>query len=277
MADYVSLRDQRHMRVALPEIRTQKEIAFFLSNLDQKTTLLRRQNQTLEKIAQALFRRWFVDFEFPDEQGQPYRSAGGKMVASELGEVPEGWEVGDLYDLIEVDYGFPFKSELFNEIKEGLPLIRIRDLKNGDGSFYTTEKYDYKYIIEPGDVLAGMDAEFKPYLWSGNKALLNQRVCRFKPKKKFVSNVFIFELIKPHLHFYEKTKAGTTVIHLGKSDIDQFEIIQPDENTLSEFKKIADPLLQKYINNNREIQTLTQTRDTLLPKLMSGQIRIPTT
>lgn len=196
------------------------------------------------------------------------------MVGSEFGEVPKDWKVNDVYELIEVDYGFPFKSQFFNETRDGLPLIRIRDLKKGDGSFYTTEEFDQRYIIQPGDVLAGMDAEFKPYLWSGTKALLNQRVCRFRPKNNNISKLFLYELVKPHLHFYEKTKAGTTVIHLGKSDIDQFEIIQPKEKILLKYKQITDPLLRKYINNNKEIRTLTKTRDTLLPKLMSGQIRI---
>ncbi len=196
------------------------------------------------------------------------------MQPSEFGEVPVGWKVTDIYELLEVDYGYPFKSEFFNEEKKGLPLIRIRDLKNGDGSFYTTEEFDQKYVIHPGDVLAGMDAEFKPYLWSGEKALLNQRVCRFRSKHEYVSNIFIFELIKPHLHFYEKTKSGTIVIHLGKSDINQIEIIKPKKPVLLLFKEISDPILFKYKNNNKEIRTLTKTRDTLLPKLMSGEIRI---
>ncbi len=262
------------LEISFPDIETQRSAGNILKALDAKISLLHRQNRTLEAMGQVLFKRWFIDFEFPDAQGRPYRSSGGKMVEGEMGEMPEGWGVGKIHKIIEVDYGYPFKSTFFNQEKIGLPLIRIRDLKTGDGSFYTTENFDPRYLINPGDVLAGMDAEFKPYLWSGSEALLNQRVCRFRPKHDFVSRIFIFESLKPHLNFYEKTKSGTTVIHLGKSDIDQFEVVHPPQLILEKFKKATDSVLLKYIRNNHAIQTLTTLRDTLLPKLMSGELRV---
>tara|TARA_B100001250_G_scaffold378355_1_gene368115 strand:- start:185 stop:1420 length:1236 start_codon:yes stop_codon:yes gene_type:complete len=247
-------RDFKEMMIPLPSFEEQKAIAKILTAFDDKIELLQAQNKTLETMAQTIFKEWFGKYQVGDE-------------------LPEGWRVGDIYNVLEVQYGYPFKSKLFNENKEGLPLIRIRDIRKGVTGFYTTEDYEEEYIIRPGDVLAGMDAVFKPYLWSGGKGLLNQRACRFIPKD-FVSRIFVFEFMKPHLSFYEKTKVGTTVIHLGKGDLDFIETVIPDKESLLKFKTLSTPIEEKIINNQQEIQSLTKSRDILLPKLMSGQVRV---
>jgi len=235
-------------------IDEQKATAKVLTAFDDKIELLQAQNKTLETMAQTIFKEWFGKYQIGDE-------------------LPEGWRVGDIYNVLDVQYGYPFKSKLFNENKEGLPLIRIRDIRKGVTGFYTTESYEEEYIISSGDVLAGMDALFQPYLWSGGKGLLNQRACRFIPKD-FASRIFVFEFMKPHLSFYEKTKVGTTVIHLGKGDLDFIETVIPDKESLLKFKDLTTPIEEKIINNQQEIQSLSKTRDTLLPKLMSGQVRV---
>ncbi len=255
------------------DINQQREIAEKIKLLDSKISLLRQQNQTLEELAQTLFKRWFVDFEFPDENGQPYKSSGGKMIESELGEIPEGWRVGYIYDVLNVQFGFPFKSSLFNEDEIGNPLIRIRDLKKGKTGFFTTEPFKDEYVVRCGDIVAGMDAEFRPFIWSGEDGLLNQRVCRFLPIKDY-SEVFIFEFIKPYLDFFEKTKGATTVIHLGKSDLDSIEALIPDEKIIMLFSQNVCSIHKTLIVNHNEIRTLTKLRDTLLPKLMSGEMKI---
>src|SRR5690606_2479081 len=101
-----------------------------LSSLDDKIELNNAINKNLEDLAQALFKQWFVDFEFPNENGEPYQSSGGEMMESELGMIPKGWEVSNIYEIAKVIYGAPFKSSLFNQDQKGLPLIRIRDLKS---------------------------------------------------------------------------------------------------------------------------------------------------
>ena len=244
----------RLFEINLPPLPEQKAIAKVLTAFDDKIELLQAQNKTLEAMAQTIFKEWFGKYQIGDE-------------------LPEGWRVGDIYNVLEVQYGYPFKSKLFNENKEGLPLIRIRDIRKGVTGFYTTEDYEEEYIIRPGDVLAGMDAVFEPYLWSGGKGLLNQRACRFIPKD-FVSRIFVFEFMKPHLSFYEKTKVGTTVIHLGKGDLDFIETVIPDKESLLKFKTLSTPIEEKIINNQQEIQSLTKTRDILIPNLMSGQVRV---
>ena len=243
-----------NMDLFLPPLPEQKAIAKVLTAFDDKIELLQAQNKTLETMAQTIFKEWFGKYQIGDD-------------------LPEGWSVGDIYNVLDVQYGYPFKSKLFNENKEGLPLIRIRDIRKGVTGFYTTEAHEKEYLISSGDVLAGMDAVFQPYLWSGGKGLLNQRACRFIPKD-FVSRIFVFEFMKPHLSFYEKTKVGTTVIHLGKGDLDFIETVIPDKESLLKFKDLTTPIEEKIINNQQGIQSLIKTRDTLLPKLMSGQVRV---
>lgn len=259
--------------ITLPTINEQKSIAKILSDLDAKIELNQQMNKILEAIGQALFKRWFIDFEFLNEKGEPYKSSGGKMIDSELGEIPKGWEVGSIYDISEVVYGAPFSSNLFNKDGIGLPLIRIRDLMNSNPTFYTNEKHPKGTIINSGDIIAGMDAEFRPYIWLGEKSYLNQRLCLFKPKTQF-HKYFVLKTIQPLLNFFENSKVGTTVIHLGKSDIDTWRVIIPAGRVNNMFSKIIEGIFCQIVNNSKEIKNLSQIRDSLLPQLMSGKIRV---
>ena len=254
------------LSVTLPLFDEQVEIGEILKTLDDKIELNLQMNQTLEEMAMASYKHWFIDFG-------PFQD--GEFVDSELGEIPEGWEVKNVHDLMEVIYGAPFKSKLFNEDKKGYPLIRIRDLKSGNPQYFTDENHSKKTIIQKGDILAGMDALFTPYAWSGEVAVLNQRVVLFRPKNDGISRRFIYEAVRPWLKFYEGAKVGTTVIHLSKSDIDGFKFIYPiDHNIVHDFHSQLETWHQKIINNHFEIKTLTQLRDTLLPKLISGEVRV---
>jgi type I restriction enzyme S subunit len=127
--------------------------------------------------------------------------------------------------------------------------------------------------IQPGDLVVGMDAEFRPHFWLGEEGWLNQRVCLFKPKSEF-SRLFVREIIRPLLAFYENSSVGTTVIHLGKGDIDTFKSIIPSNHLSKLFTELSEPLINKIIENSRENESLTNLRDTLLPKLISGELEI---
>jgi type I restriction enzyme S subunit len=173
-----------------------------------------------------------------------------------------------------VIYGAPFKSKLFNEDGEGLPLIRNRDLKTQRPGKYTTEQNSKAHLVRPGDVLVSMDAEFRPYIWLGDESLLNQRVCGFEPKVE--SNLaYVYHAIRDPLLAWERGKVGTTVIHLAKRDIDTIKVVQPPEDRLERYAKASGPILEKIVLAAQETNSLTQLRDTLLPKLISGEIRIP--
>lgn len=227
----------------------------------------KRRNDNLEQQAQALFKAWFVDFE-------PFKD--GKFVESELGRIPEGWKVGNIYKYVDVIYGAPYKSTIFNQNKNGYPLIRIRDLKTFSPQFYTSEILPNTEFVHTGDVIAGMDAEFVPTLWLGNRGILNQRCCKFVAKKEFIGNYYILYLLKPELKFVQTYKTGTTVSHLGKSDIDRFTVVVPPIEIVRSFSVLTNSLLNKKIKLAQENSNLTILRDTLLPRLMSGELSINT-
>ena len=253
-------------RLMVPELETQRSIASILSSLDRKIELNNKINADLEEMAQAIFKNWFVDFE-------PFKD--GRFVDSELGMIPEGWKVGSPYEYAKVVYGAPYKSAKFNDNGEGLPLIRIRDLKDCNPQFYTPEILPQTEYVNMGDIVAGMDAEFVPHIWKGNTGLLNQRVCKLMPQQTSISNLFVLYLMKPELEFVQSYKTGTTVSHLGKADIDKFVVVLPPLEVVEECSKILDSILQRIKNISAESRTLSTLRDTLLPRLMSGEIEIP--
>ena len=260
------------LTITVPTLEEQENIANILSCLDEKIELNNEMNKTLEEMAQCIFKRWFVDFEFPNEKGEPYKSSGGEMVDSELGMIPNGWEVVNYINTSDIQYGFAFKSKLFND-KEGKPIIRIRDISNSYTPTYTTEEYNDLYIVTKNDILVGMDGEFKAHIWGGKDSLLNQRVLRIRPKDNN-SIAYSYFSIKEPLRYLENSKVGTTVIHLGKKDIDNIKIVYPPNNLISKYRDIADNLINKICENKVEIMELLELRDSLLPKLMSGEIKV---
>lgn len=263
---HISLKTMRDYVFELPSLDDQCRIASILSSLDRKIELNNKINADLEEMAQAIFKNWFVDFE-------PFKD--GKFVDSELGMIPEGWKVGSPYEYVKVVYGAPYKSAKFNDNGEGLPLIRIRDLKDCNPQFYTPEILPQTEYVNMGDIVAGMDAEFVPHIWKGNTGLLNQRVCKLMPQQTSISNLFVLYLMKPELEFVQSYKTGTTVSHLGKADIDKFVVVLPPLKVVEECSKILDSILQRIKNISAESRTLSTLRDTLLPRLMSGELEVP--
>ena len=255
-----------NLPLLVPSHEDQRRIASILSSLDRKIELNNKINADLEEMAQAIFKNWFVDFE-------PFKD--GKFVDSELGMIPEGWKVGSPYEYVKVVYGAPYKSAKFNDNGEGLPLIRIRDLKDCNPQFYTPEILPQTEYVNMGDIVAGMDAEFVPHIWKGNTGLLNQRVCKLMPQQTSISNLFVLYLMKPELEFVQSYKTGTTVSHLGKADIDKFVVVLPPLKVVEECSKILDSILQRIKNISAESRTLSTLRDTLLPRLMSGELEVP--
>lgn len=268
----ITFNELKIIEIDLPPIEEQEKIANILSSLDDKIELNNKMKKTLEEMAQSLFKRWFVDFEFSNENGEPYKSSGGEMVDSELGMIPKGWEVVNYINTSDIQYGFAFKSKLFND-KEGKPIIRIRDISNSYTPTYTTEEYNDLYIVTKNDILVGMDGEFKAHIWGGKDSLLNQRVLRIRPKDNN-SIAYSYFSIKEPLRYLENSKVGTTVIHLGKKDIDNIKIVYPPNNLISKYRDIADNLINKICENKVEIMELLELRDSLLPKLMSGEIKV---
>lgn len=278
MAPYVSLTAQRQLDVVLPPIAEQRRIALILGALDDKIELNRRMSSTIESMSRALFRSWFVDFDpvraqaegrDPDFPANVVDLFPNRLIESALGAIPHGWTTAGIYDIAEVVYGAPFSSALFNDQRLGRPLIRIRDLVDQEPAVWTTEEPSRGYIVRAGEIIVGMDGEFRAYLWHGSDAWLNQRVCVFKPKPGFPA-AFVRGSIEAPLASVEASETATTVIHLGKADIDTFRLVLPPDHVIARFRAIVEPLYERVVAARREAAHLATLRSALLPHLLTG-------
>lgn len=263
--------------VDLPDLPTQKRIASVLSNIDRKIALNRAMNEELEQTARDLYDYWFLQFDFPDANGKPYRSSGGKMVYNPQlkREIPEGWEVKNIFSAVNVLYGYPFATEFFAKAETIVPVVRIRDILEGKTSAYSTEVVDDKYLLKEGDVLIGMDGNFHMNYWHTHTDYLNQRCLRLRPyAESSVSSLQVLFETMPIIKAREKSIKGSTVAHLSDKDIKSMYIVVPKETETFLPRKHFDAIMQQSISNRNEILHLTSLRNELLPLLMNGQVTI---
>ena len=255
----------------LPPLNEQKEISKTLNVLENKIDLLRRQNETLGAISQTLFKRWFVEFEFPDENGLPYKSSGGKMVPSELGEIPEGWRVGILGDEFDILMGQSPPGKSYNEIGEGLIFFQGRTdfrFRFPTIRLYTTNP---KRIADKYDVLVSVRAPVGDINIAFDKCCIGRGLSAIKSKYKSYC-LYKIQSYKKIFDVFENE--GTVFGALNKENFNNLENVIPLQSTIEMFDNIIQPLDKKIFNNENEIRNLSKIRDTLLPKLMSGQIRV---
>lgn len=252
---HVTISDIKRMSVVIPSLDVQREIVSYIKPIDEKIGLNNEINNNLEQQMQALYKSWFVDFE-------PF---GGVQ--------PANWQTTDIYSIANIIYGAPFASKLFNTEGIGKPIIRIRDLKEQEFVTFTTEEHPKGHLIQPGDIVVGMDGEFRPYIWGNDEAWLNQRVCIFNSNRPN-GKAFVLYTIKPLLNHIEQTQVATTVIHIGKKDYDAFEILLPTEDILNQFDSITASMVRQIVNNRLENKRLSKLRDAILPKLMSGELDV---
>ena len=254
---HVNMPTIRNLKLSLPPLATQYRIASILSRYDSLIENYQKQIKLLEEAAQRLYKEWFVDLRFP-------RHENTKIIDG----LPEGWEKKKLVDMVDVQYGYAFDGKLFNSNGEGMPILRIRNIPDGITSDYTSEEAQDCYIVHNGDIVVGMDGLFHINSWSGGDAYLVQRACSFRPKEEYMQG-FIFQAIQEPIKFFEKTLVGATVAHLGKKHIDSIELCIPKNFELYQ-------PFSKFYNQRQgllsQIRLLTEARDRLIPKLISGLI-----
>lgn len=261
------------MPITLPPRHQQDRIVEILKPLDDKIELNRRINANLEEQAQALFKSWFVDFE-------PFRD--GPFIDSELGKIPKGWKVGTINEIIQILSGFAFKSGTFSE--DGpYQLITIKNVQDGNlnvnGAVHISEIPDRMPLhckLYIGDILLSLTGNVgRVSIVDQDSLLLNQRVAKLRPKDKrntfFTYTLFRQDNFKQYLIQIAK---GTAQLNLSPIEIGETKIILPNHDLLSQFGEIGQPLFDRIVSNSREIITLSTLRDTLLPKLMAGEIAI---
>ena len=225
-------------------------------------------------MAKQLYDYWFVQFDFPNEEGKPYKSSGGKMVWDDKlkREIPDGWSAKSIFDEMSVQYGFPFSTEDFTEEVTSIPVVRIRDILDNTISAYTREETDDKYRLNEADLLIGMDGNFHMNYWIDNIAYLNQRSVRLRSKQK--SNVSIVQArydIEPYIKAKEQRAKGSTVGHLSDKDLKELKVMVCPNRRM---RDALDSLLYRIIANRKENLCLTKQRDDLLPLLMNGQVSV---
>ena len=260
--------------IVLPPRHQQDVLVETLSNIDAKIKLNRQINDNLEAMAKQLYDYWFVQFDFPNEEGKPYKSSGGAMVWNEKlkREIPEGWKVANVFDELSVQYGFPFSTELFTEEPTNIPVVRIRDILENSVSAYSEEEVDEKYKLQKQDLLVGMDGNFHMNYWNDNVSYLNQRSVRLRAKSKSAVSIMQAKYdIAPYIKAKELRAKGSTVGHLSDKDLKElFVLVSPNVDFRNKFNSI----LAEIIENRCEMIELTKQRDELLPLLMNGQASV---
>lgn len=247
------------IELSFPSLSKQHRIATILSRYDSLIDNYQKQIKLLEEAAQRLYKEWFVNLRFPGHENT-------KIVDG----VPEGWEKKKLISLVDVQYGYAFDGHLFNDKGEGMPILRIRNIPDGYTKDYTAEQASSDYIVHKGDIVVGMDGIFHINTWSGDDAYLVQRACSFRPHNEKLKG-FIFQAIVEPIKFFEKTLVGATVAHLGKKHIDSIELLVPSK------ERLFAPLQKMYKQRMTllsQLRLLTESRDRLLPKLLSGEIEV---
>jgi type I restriction enzyme S subunit len=260
-ADWNSLEKLEYDLPSLPE---QKSIAQILSTIDDKIENNLAINKTLEEMAMALYKHWFVDFG-------PFQS--GEFVVSELGSIPKGWEVKKLVDFVKLTMGQSPKSEFYNSNNEGLPFhqgVTNYGERFPEDKTYSTEGNRF---AEEGDILFSVRAPVGRLNIAKNKIILGRGLSSMS-LKKFTNNGFLFYSLKNFFTEDDKIGDGTVYGSVNKTELENLKFIVPCNETLENFNDLVKDIDSKYLNNYKENQALTQLRDTLLPKLISGEVRL---
>lgn len=265
----------------IPPIHEQKEIAALLSSLDDKIELNNAINKNLEEMAQALFKRWFVDFEFPNENGEPYKSSGGEFEESELGLIPKGWKVGRATDIFDVQSGGTPKTSTSEYWNGEIPFFTPKDCSN---SLYVIETE--KTITEDGlnncnSKLYKTDTVFitargtvGKVALAGRDMAMNQS-CYALVAKSGYTQKYVFHLTQQLVNVLRKNASGAVFDAITVSTFQNLKTTLPDIELVRHFDGLVNGLYSLLLEKANETQTLQQLRDTLLPKLMSGEIRVP--
>ena len=256
--------DLKKILVPFPNIAEQKTMIQIFLKIDDMLENLQKQNKVLEQIAQAIFKSWFVDFDGVTE-----------FEDSELGKIPKGWSVGSLDDNINFLNGLALqKFRPMNE--EFLPAIKIKEMKEGISN--KTEKVGLhinpKYIIKNGDVLFSWSGSLELTMWYLGDGALNQHL--FKVTSEKYNKWFFYYWIKFLLPEFRRIAEGkvTTMGHIQRHHLHEAKIVIPPPKILESYNSIFQPIFDQILSNKLESESLTKIRDSLLPKLMSGEIRV---
>jgi type I restriction enzyme S subunit len=255
--------------IPVPPMEKQNKVMDILHSLDDKIEVNRRINDNLEQQAQALFKAWFVDFE-------PFKN--GEFVDSELRMIPKGWEVESLSSIADYVNGLAMQKYRPLEGEKGLPVLKIKELGQGNtddsSELCSPSLIGEKYIIDDGDIIFSWSGTLMVKVWCGGKCGLNQHLFVVEPKDCPVW--FAYQWTKHHLDNFihiAKDKA-VTMGHIKRGELDKAKVVVPDGTSMAVIDSMINPLHSQIISNKIESRRLASLRDTLLPRLMSGEIKV---
>ena len=259
------------IKLPFPNDTEQKAIAHILTTLDEKIEINNQINKTLENMAQAIFKHWFIDFEFPNEDGEPYKSSGGEMVESELGMIPKGWEVRYLGDIIELHDSkrVPLSKKEREKREKIYPYYGAASLMD----YVDDYMFDGVYVLlgEDGTVINEFGNPILQYVWG--KFWVNNHAHVIAGKNGTSVN-FIYVLLQ-NINV-SGVVTGAVQLKINQKNLKELKIALPsDTEIIDNFSQLVDRSFKKIRVNSDENKVLANIRDTLLPKLMSGEIRVP--
>lgn len=273
--------------VALPPRDIQRGVADILGMLDDRIDLLRQTNATLESIAQVLFKSWFIDFD-PVRAKQAGREPEGMDAAtaalfpaefeeSAQGLIPKGWTVRSLDSLATYLNGLALQKFPPESDDEFLPVIKIAQLRAGStaGADRASARLKPEYIVQDGDVLFSWSGSLEVEFWCGGDGALNQHL--FKVTSVEVPKWFYYLATRHFLHDFREIAAhkATTMGHIQRKHLTEAKLAVPPASKLTAFGQLIGPLLDRRIANSLQARELAALRDTLLPRLISGKLRLP--
>lgn len=263
----ITIDSLKKLSILLPPINVQRKICDILHSINYKITLNKRINSTLEEMAMTLYKHWFVDFG-------PFQD--GEFVESELGMIPKGWRVISCYDLANYINGKAFKTNQLVD-NDGLPVIKIAELKSGitnSTKFYNGD-IESKYLLQNGDILFAWSASLGVFIWAKGEAVLNQHIFNVKPNGTLSKSMIYFTLKNIIQEFIEiAASRATTMGHITKQHLIDKKIALPPDKLLVKVDEKMSNCYQMILSNMLEVERLTQIRDYLLPRLLSGEIDV---
>ena len=275
----ISPADLLEIPVKLPSMPEQKAIGKILSDIDSKIALNKAINHNLAAMAKQLYDYWFVQFDFPNQDGKPYKSNGGKMVWNEKlkREIPEGWSTGSLLDIAVYTNGLACQK--FRPINDNrLPVIKIKEMHDGITSETEYVRGDIPEAnkIYDGDILFSWSASLEIMLWSYGLGGLNQHIFKVTSKNEYPRSFYFYQLTDYIDHFKKIAEARkTTMGHITQDHLQQSIIPLPPTNDIAnKLEQKLCPIFNAIISNNQEIISLTKQRDELLPLLINGQVTV---
>ncbi len=270
--------------IPVPSTVEQAMIGIILSCLDDKIELNHQINANLEKMASALFKRWFVDFEFPDENGKPYKSSGGKMVESELGEIPEGWRVGKLDEISDITIGRTpprMEERWFSTDPKDKKWISIRDMGNcgmyiNQTAEYLTQEAIERFnipVIPSNTVVVSFKLTVGRIAITADEMLSNEAIAHIKLIDPTVTTEYVYCALKK-FDFASLASTSSIATAVNSKSIKEIPILIPSNQSVTGFTKVVGPIFSDILCRAHQIEMTSRIRDTLLPKLMTGKIRL---